>query len=192
MDVAGGLIVIGGFPGSGKSTVAKLLAKELRGARLCSDVLGGSIRDTFGGAVRSSDAFRAGYDLLFRLCDEFLDNGCTVLVDCSMGWEFQWRGLDQVRAKHPEVSWCPLILRCPMEICRERLRLRHVADPRAHPPVEEFFDRNPQLGGLWAYLESLDRPDAAYLDGSRCAPAVYAEALRGVEARFAHTMTDGP
>lgn len=109
-----------------------------------------------------------------------------------MGWEFQWRALDQVRAKHRDVTWCPLVLRCPIEVCRERLRLRHVADPGAHPPVEEFFDRNPQLSGLWTYLESLDRPDVAYLDGSRSPSAVCADALRHVEARSGRRDTDGP
>lgn len=190
MDDRVGLIVIGGFPGSGKSTVAVRVAKDLRAARLSSDVLGGSIRDTLRGVVASSEAFRAGYNLLFRLCGEFLTDGCTVVVDCSMGWEFQWRSLDHLRVKHPGVIWCPVILRCPMEVCRERLQARHVADPMAHPPVEEFFQRNPQLSGLWAYLESLDRPDVAYVDGALCAPAVHADVLRRVQVGFARGTAD--
>lgn len=183
MSARPGLIVIGGFPGAGKSTVAVPLAKELRAARLCSDVLGRSIRDTLSGKVPSSEAFRAGYDLMFRLCDQFLDDGCTVLVDCNMGWEFQWRELDRVRAKHPDATWCPLILRCPMSVCRQRLQARHLADPAAHLLVDEFFARNPQLPGLWSYLESLDRPDIAYLDGSPSPSLVCADALRHIHAR---------
>jgi predicted kinase len=182
VEVPPSLIVIGGFPGAGKSTLAERLSKELRVARLCSDVLGGSIRGTLGGAVPSSEAFRAGYDLLFRLTDEFLGDGCTVLVDCNMGWEFQWRNLDQVHARHPEVTWCPLVLRCPLDVCRERLRRRHLADPGRHPPVEEFFDRNPQLSALWAFLDALDRPDVVYLDGSQSPAAVFADALKRIPA----------
>lgn len=185
MDNRPGLAVIGGFPGVGKSSVAERLAKQLGAARLCSDVLGGSIRGTLDGVIPGSEAFRAGYDLLFRLSDEFLGDGCTVVVDCSMGWEFQWRGLDQVRAKHPDVTWCPVILRSPMAVCRERLRLRHAADPGGHPSVEEFFDHNPQLSGLWTYLDALDRRDVAYVDGSSAPAAVYADVLRHIQVRFA-------
>lgn len=192
MDGRHGLIVIGGFPGTGKSTVAERLAKQLRAARLSSDVLGGSIRGTLDRVVASSDAFRAGYDLLFRLCDEFLGDGCAVLVDCNMGWGFQWQRLDLLRAKHPDVPWCPVILRSSMEVCRERLRLRHVADPGRHPPVEEFFDRNPQLISLWEYLEALDRPDAVNVNASSCSSDVYADVFRQVQLRLAGHGTDGP
>lgn len=169
----------------GKSTLADRLAKELRAPRLCSDVLGGSIDASLGPAIARSEAFRAGYDLLFRLCDQFLDDDCSVVVDCNMGWEFQWQRLDQIREKHPGVTWAPVILRCPLEVCRERLRLRHLADPDRHPSVKQFFDSNPQLGALWAYLEGLDRPDCVYVDASPCLSVTYAETLRQVQSRFA-------
>ena len=35
--------------------------------------------------VPGGDAFRAGYDVLFTLCEEFLSSECSVLVDMSMG-----------------------------------------------------------------------------------------------------------
>jgi hypothetical protein len=35
--------------------------------------------------VPGGDAFRAGYDVLFTLCEEFLSSECSVLIDMSMG-----------------------------------------------------------------------------------------------------------
>jgi hypothetical protein len=34
--------------------------------------------------VPGGDAFRAGYDILFTLCEELLSSECSVLVDMSM------------------------------------------------------------------------------------------------------------
>ena len=58
------------------------------------------------------DAFRAGYDVLFTLCEEFLSSECSVLVDMSMGREFQWHRLDQMCRRQADVVFLPLALRC--------------------------------------------------------------------------------
>lgn len=178
------LIAIGGFPGSGKTSVGERLARQLCLARLCSDVFGNSMRESLGDAVRGDLAFRAGYDLMFKLCADLLQEGVSVLIDCSLGWEFQWRALDRIRDASTRPVWMPIILRCSREICLERLHHRHIEDPSTSPPAATFVEQNRQLDQVWRYLDTLDRPDAYLVDASRPPDAVYEAVLTYIRPRL--------
>ena len=43
------------------------------------------IKAALSPTVPGGDAFRAGYNVLFTLCEELLSSECSVLVDMSMG-----------------------------------------------------------------------------------------------------------
>lgn len=178
------LIAIGGFPGSGKTTIGERLARDLCLARLSSDVFGKSIRESLGGAVPGDLAFRAGYDLMFKLCADLLRGGVSVLIDCSLGWEFQWHALDGIREASTSAVWIPIILRCSREVCLERLQHRHFEEPSTHLPAATFIERNRQLDGLWRYLDALDRPDAHSIDGSQPLDVVYEAVLSYLQPRL--------
>lgn len=180
------LIAIGGFPGTGKTAIGERLARNFCLARLSGDVFGNSIRKSLDGAVRGDLAFRAGYDLMFKLCAELLGGGVSVLIDCSLGWELQWCALDGIRDQSTSLVWIPIILRCSQEVCLQRLQHRHVEEPSTHPPAATFIERNHQLDGLWRYLDALDRPDAHSIDASDSLDAVYEAVLRDVEPQL-HT-----
>ena len=85
------LIIIGGFAGTGKSTVSKRLAAELRFPRLGSDLLGRAIKTSAGVKYDQLDAYRLAYDLLFQLGETFIQSGVSTILDLTMGWEFQWQ-----------------------------------------------------------------------------------------------------
>lgn len=61
------LIAVGGFPGSGKSTISRRLAADLRIPRLASDEIGESIKASASAQNPNIEATRIGYNLLFRL-----------------------------------------------------------------------------------------------------------------------------
>ncbi|NYH92919.1 AAA family ATPase [Actinopolymorpha rutila] len=172
------LVAIGGFPGAGKSQVAEWLSRELSLPLLNSDAAGGTIRDVLSGKVESSDAFRAGYELLFTLAETFLGSGCSVVIDMSMGWEFQWQRLDAIVGKLPEVSFLPIILRCPRRVAVERITRRHEDSGGTRSTAAQILTGHPHV---WDYLEQLDRPDVRFIDATQEAELVYTQTLKHIE-----------
>lgn len=173
------LIALGGFAGSGKTIVARRLARQLRAPWLCSDIMGAPIRERLRGEVAAGDAYGAGYEVLFALTAELLSDGCSVVTDMSMGWHAQWECLDAIRAEAPEVTFLPILLRCPYDTCVERIANRHKEDPDKYPPVERFMNQ-PQLTQVWDYLQAVDRPDVHIVDASQGIQEVYAETWRHI------------
>jgi 2-phosphoglycerate kinase len=56
------LILIGGFVGTGKSTISRQLAAELHIPRLGSDTIGWAIKTSDG--IKNGDAYWVAYDVL--------------------------------------------------------------------------------------------------------------------------------
>lgn len=168
------LIVFGGFAGTGKTTISGRLSSELGIPRLSSDGLRqviGSSRGVNGGEV---NAGWLAYDVLFRLCDEFLTLGISTIVDTNLGHEFQWRWLDGIRSRHPAVVVLPILLRCPLEICLQRIQVRHESNPIGNAP-SRLFTTASHIVSIWDYLTHLDRPDLHCVDAARSLNDVYDE-----------------
>jgi len=179
------IIAVGGFPGSGKTTVADTLATELGLPLLGSDLVGTTIRDVLDehhpDPIASSVAFRAGYEVLFALAEETVAHRCSVVIDASLGWSFQWDALDAIVARHPTVGLRPIILDCSDQTCTRRLQARHHRDPLRYPSASEFM-RQPQLAGVRSLLGALDRPDVVRIDAEQPASHVYDQVRRWVTA----------
>ena len=157
--------MIGGSPGVGKTSVAKRLAADLALPLLGSDTLGRTVRSSASHHGTTTDAYVIGYAVLWRLCEEFLRSGVSVLVDTNMGWEVAWQSAEAVRERCPGILFLPIILRCPGEVCIERIGQRHGSDP-ARRPLAAFL-RDEAYGQVTAFLERLDRRDAYYIDADR-------------------------
>lgn len=169
------LIVLGGFAGTGKTTIARRLSADLGVPRLGSDDLGQLIAVSEGiKDARAVDAYWIGYDVLFGLCEEFLRAGLSTIVDITLGWAFQWQQLDAIRERNPEVIFRPIVLHCPWDVCLDHIRQRHEADPTRHSPPE-LFTTDPKILAVWDFLEHLDRPEARFVDAARTLDAVYAQ-----------------
>ena len=171
------LMVLGGFAGAGKTTLARRLSSELGIPALSSDTIGQSIKMSQGVEGNAVNAYWIAYDVLFTLCEEFVRSRISVILDLSMGWAFQWERLDAITGRHPEISCLPIILRCPKDHCMERMRARHASAPSRHDPPEPYT-LSPQLLQVWDYLERLDRPDAHFVDAARSQDEVYEDVKR--------------
>jgi predicted kinase len=143
------LIVVGGSAGSGKTTIAKRLSSELVIPCLGSDTLGRAIRESESFQGSGTDAYRIGYAVLWRLCEEFVRSGVSVIVDTNMGWDLSWQAVDAIRGRCPEIVFLPTILSCPRAVCLERINQRHVSDPRRRPG--EWFTQG-EANAFWTIL----------------------------------------
>jgi predicted kinase len=168
------LIVLGGFAGTGKTTFSRRLSSELGIARLSSDTIGRTISTSEGIKGSSVDAYWIAYDVLFGLCEEFLQTGISVILDVNMGWAFQWQHLDSIRERHQEVFFFPIILRCSKETCIERIQERYSEDS-IHNIPPELYEKEPKHRRIWNFINQLDRPGIYRVDASRTQDEVYDE-----------------
>ena len=90
------LIVIGGFAGTGKTSLSKRLAAEFGIPRLSSDAIGRTISLLQGIQGQSVNATEIAFDVIFDLCAEFLRHGISTILDLNIGWAFQWEHLERL------------------------------------------------------------------------------------------------
>jgi predicted kinase len=173
-------VIIGGFAGTGKSAISRRLSAELHIPRLGSDTIGRTIKRSEG--IKDGDAYWIAYDVLFALCEEFVQSGTPVVLDMTMGWAFQWLTVDAILARHPHARFLPIILRCPLATCIERVRQRYGDNPEYYDPPE-VYTTEPKNRAIWAYLSQLDcSPAVHFLDADRPFEEVYAEVKSSVLA----------
>jgi uncharacterized protein len=187
MNEAPALIAIGGLPGAGKSTVARRLSEHRGIPLLASDLIGSTLRRSLVDQVPSADAYRAGYDLLFELAGEFLDRGGSVIVDTTLGWAFQWERLDAIHRNRPNVRFVPVLLRCPREVCVERIDRRHEASGGRHARAAQLLAERPQV---WNFVENLQRSDLHVVDAAGEADQVFQQVLDQLDHALKGAMPD--
>ncbi len=177
------LIAIGGFPGAGKTTICRRLSNEFNLPCLSSDTIGRAITESKGIGDSGIDAFRVAYDVLFRLCEEFVQSSASVILDLTLGWDFHWRRLDEIFRRHPRTLFLPVILRCPHEQCIERIRMRYEAMPHAYEEPE-YYTGQQRVRDIWDYLEAIDRPEVRFVDARGEEEQVYREVKQYVMDRI--------
>jgi predicted kinase len=174
------LVVFGGFAGTGKTTISSRLSSELGIPRLSSDVIRGVVQGSRGIADGQVNAGWVAYDVLFSVCEEFLARGVSAIVDTNLGWEFHWQWLDSIHERYGKVIVLPILLRCPLETCLERIRARHEQDPLRHAGPE-LYTRDKTIVGIWDFLSRLNRPDALCIDATRPLDDVYQDVRSAVD-----------
>ena len=159
------LIAIGGFPGSGKTTIAQKLSVELGFPRLNSDSIGQLIRNSFNKNPTDLDPSWIAFDTLFFLCKEYIKHGSSVILDITLGWEFHWREIDRIIELYPQCSFLPIILDCEHALCLERIKNRIEKKTEDYQKGLEYFKKK-KVVNIWTYLKSLDRKDAHFVDAN--------------------------
>ena len=153
------LVVMTGLSGSGKSTVAQVLAAELGAVRIRSDVErkrlhGLQPADDSRGRIYSEDATRLTYDRLALLASTALRSGVSVVVDAaSLHRRERQRFIDVSAAMNAPAA----IVMCtaPLETLFERVRTRAQAATDPSEATEAVLER--QIG----WQEPLDAAEHA-------------------------------
>jgi predicted kinase len=125
------LVIVGGAPASGKSTLAKLLAQELRLPLLARDTLKEGLMDSLGSPsrARSRELGAASYALLFLVLDLVLDAGVGAIVESNFS-----RGRSETELRDPVSRSQAVQLHCrvPPDLSRRRYIARAESGQR-HP-----------------------------------------------------------
>lgn len=164
------LIVIGGFAGSGKSTLSLRLGRTLDLPVVDLDVI--------AHALQKSGDFSGGpgafFDLAYALIENFLRNGTSLIFEQNLGREQTWRRLKQICDTIEGVEFICLILDCPYEVCASRVASRMVPQHRVAVSAEELEMHKFK----WEYLTNADIPGAVRIDGTKSPEAIFHEVIQ--------------
>jgi aminoglycoside phosphotransferase family enzyme/predicted kinase len=177
------LVVIGGLPGTGKSSLANALGEELRWPVLRTDEVRTELAgielpehrdETYGEGLYAPAAVDAVYVELFRRARTMLERGSSVILDGSFSRQ-RWRSAAAALAADTHTDFSRLCCVAPADVAAGRLARRAAAgdDPsdatatiaaRMADAFDEWADamtvptEDPVVRVASAVLEALDVP----------------------------------
>ena len=107
-----------------------------------------------------------------------------MILDLSMGWQFQWDRLDSITKTYQPALFAPIILRCPKAVCFDRLARRYADHPNLYDPPE-MYSSDPKLLRVWDYLQRLHRADVYFVDATESPEHIHEEAMQYLQDRLA-------
>lgn len=113
-------IVMRGFPGTGKSTIARLLAASLHAPLIDRDILRQTAVDVFGNIPQIG---HFSYELMFALAQEQLKLGLSVVVDTPLTYRRTYERCVEIG----QMFNTPMLVvhcQCPQEVQKRRLEGR--------------------------------------------------------------------
>jgi predicted kinase len=140
--MAGVLIVLGGLPGTGKTTIAREVARRLGAAYVRIDAVEAALVAT--GLVASQDHVgAAGYVVAGSVCDSSLEAGIDVVVDAVNPVAEAREGWTARAARHGQPVLCVEVVCSDVEEHRRRVTGRRSDLPALTAPSwQQVLDRH--------------------------------------------------
>lgn len=167
------LIVIGGFAGAGKSTLARRLGQTLAIPVFEIDQLARSIQNSPDFQGSSRQAYGISFDLFFTFARSHLGNGNSLILDQNMGHPMTWGNLNQLRTAMPDRQVIIFLLMCPYDVCCARVAARTEHPNQTEITVDDLADHKHK----WDYLNDNDLPEAIRIDATQPAEAVFQDVM---------------
>jgi predicted kinase len=113
-------VVMRGFPGTGKSTIARAIATALQAPLIDRDILRQKAVDLFGNLPQVG---RFSYELMFTLVEEQLRLGLSVVVDTPLTYRTTYEQAKEL-ARNFQTPMLVVHCQCPPEVQKRRLEGR--------------------------------------------------------------------
>lgn len=177
------LVLVGGLPGTGKSTAAQGLAETRRWALLSSDNVRKEIMGLDRGQRAPDDAYTveartAVYRELLDRAHRLMTRGESVVVDASWN-ERAWRDAAADTARAATAACVAVRCEVPREIARDRLRQRSKRGDDVSDATPEVLDRLAEKTEPWPEAVPLDTTGEPHEVISRVADLVQARLGNG-------------
>lgn len=114
------LVVMRGYPGTGKSTIARAISTALHAPLIDRDILRQKAVDIFGNVPHVG---RFSYELMFALAEEQLSLGLSVVVDTPLTYRTTYEQAKEL-AQSFHVPMLVVHCQCPPEVQKIRLEGR--------------------------------------------------------------------
>jgi predicted kinase len=162
------LIIIGGFAGAGKTTVATRLSSQYNYPLFSSDTINDALRSALQKDFKEVSPI--AYQLMWHLVKKQLEAGLTVLVDAHMAAEHIWKSLDNLKKDMPDVQIIPIILQATLDTHRNRIEERGRTN-KEH--LNLGGDKLEDVMFKYEFIKSLNRPDLIRIDANGNPNEVY-------------------
>ena len=158
------VIVVGGLPGTGKSTLATAIGDQLGFVVLRSDetrkeLAGLSAQDSrpsaYGHGLYSAEMTEATYEMLLDRARSLLARGESVIFDASFSAE-RWRAAAAALAEEGRARYTPLRCTVPSEIAHDRIRRRAAAGDDASDATAQIADGMAERFEVWNDATTVD------------------------------------
>lgn len=162
------LIILGGFAGAGKTTLANKLSAQFNYPYFGSDSINDALRPILG--KNFQEVSPIAYDILWHILKMQLSNKVTSILDMNMCHDRSWEAIDIIKKDFPEVEVLPVILTCSLETHKKRIAERGLNNKEHLNLGGESFD---EIIHKYEYIKNLDRSDIIYLDTEESVETVY-------------------
>lgn len=166
------LIVLGGFAGAGKTTIARRLAADFNYPFVSTDELNNALRPILQKDFKETSP--AAYDVMWHILKGYLKNGVTCTLDTHMCFERTWKNLDKLKDELPDLDMILIILTCSFESHKARIEKRGRED-REH--LNLGGDKLEDTMFKYEFITNLDRNDIIRIDADGPIDDVYKKVL---------------
>jgi predicted kinase len=152
------LIVVTGRPGSGKTTLAHILAKAVRCPAICRDEVKEGLVSSLGDVQQSfEDLQRRTYDAFFNVIELLLSHRVTLIAEAAFQHERWAQRLEALR----QIADIRIVL-CVVDA--QRARARHIARGLEDPERERFHGDRPVVAAREGRELPIGEYDPPHLD----------------------------